>query len=297
MNPYWQNKKVQGASLVGIALVLGSLVINNLTTPHDARHTTTQPQAVTSKIDREYIAVVDNNTDGIEDWREEFVITAPIIVSEVSSSTVPFTVPETATDQIGIRLFESLLLSKTNNQAPQTTAELVGRTTDKVGNLAQDTLYTLSDVITVPLTPLAIRTYGNTMGQSLINHNVVGGDDELTIVQRALNTNSPAELEKLEPLSAMYKALRDDALNTPVPERFAKNHLDLINAYHTMHNNLENFKLIFDDPIMALLRIKRYQDDATALAITLNTVYRASSPYTSLFTADDPAMVFIAFSN
>jgi hypothetical protein len=257
----------------------------------------TTPVALTNKIDREYIATVDNNTDGIEDWREEFVITAPIVLPENASTTVPFTIPETATDQVGIRLFESLLLSKTNNQAPQTTAELVGRTTNKIDNLAKDTLYTLNDIITVPVTPLSIRTYGNTMGQSLINHNVVGGDDELTIVQRALNTNNKEELAKLEPLSRMYKSLRDDALNTPVPERFAKNHLDLINAYHTMHINIENFGMIFDDPLLALLRIKRYQDDATALSITLNTVYRAASPYASLFTPDDPALVFIAFSN
>ncbi len=296
MQPYLTNKKVQGASLIGIGLVLGALVINNLQTPYIPT-TVRSATAITTQIERDYIPVVDNNSDGIEDWREEFVITAPISLEATSTLAIDFSMPNTATDQVGIQLFESLLLTKTNNQLPRTNDELINRTTSRISVLAKDTLYTTRDIITVPVTPLAIRTYGNTMGQSLINHNVVGSENELTIVQRALQNNTPTELEKLAPLSAMYKALRDDALNTPVPERFAENHLNLINAYHTMHLNIENFGLVFDDPLIALLRIKRYQDDATALAITLETVYRAASPYASLFTEDDPASVFIAFSN
>jgi hypothetical protein len=103
-------------------------------------------------------------------------------------------------------------------------------------------------------------------------------------------------LEQLEPLASMYQKLRDEALATPVPERFATDHLNLINAYHAMYQNLNNFKLIFDDPLVALLRIKRYQDDATALALILNAMYRNAAPFESLFTEDDPATVFIAFS-
>ena len=297
MQPYLSNKKVQGASLIGIGLVLGSLVISNFNRPTISEPAPRAATTISTQIQREYIEVADKNNDGIEDWREEFVITAPVALEATSTTPALFVMPDTATDQVGIQLFESLLLTKTNNQIPQTNTELVDRTTAKVNTLATDTLYTNRDIITVPVTPLAIRTYGNTMGQSLINHNVVGSENELTIVQRAIQSNTPEELAKLVPLAEMYKALRDDALNTPVPERFAENHLNLVNAYHTMYLNIENFNLIFDDPLVALLRIKRYQDDATALAITLENVYRAASPYASLFTEDDPATVFIAFSN
>ncbi|MFM2340063.1 MAG: hypothetical protein RLZZ360_699 [Candidatus Parcubacteria bacterium] len=291
------NKKVLGATLVGVFLVGGALVLNN-------RQTNNQPLAAIDRVpqvdttlpDRQYIPVTDTNSDGIEDWREEFVLQAPIQLPP-SSTTVDFTMPTTVTDQVGIQVFESLLKNKANVQFQQTNEVIVERTTDKISGLAKDTLYTESSVSVVPTEPVAIRRYANMMGQSLITNNVTGSDGELEIVYAALQANRPEDLKKLEPLADMYKKLRDDAIAAPVPERFAKDHLNLINAYHAMYRNISDFQLIFEDPLVALLRIKRYQDDATALAIILNTMYRNAAPFQSLFTADDPATVFIAFSN
>jgi hypothetical protein len=182
-------------------------------------------------------------------------------------------------------------------QFQQTNNQIVDRTTDKISNLAKDTLYTRESITTVPTEPVAIRRYANMMGQSIITNNVTGSEGELEIVYAALQTNRPEDLKKLEALALMYEKLRNDALAAPVPERFAEDHLNLINAYHAMYRNISDFGLIFDDPLVALLRIKRYQDDATALALILNAMYRNAAPFQSLFTEDDPALVFVAFSN
>ncbi len=291
------NHKVAGATLVGLTLVLSALFVSEQRTTSQVIAVTEPVRAITTTIpDREFIPVVDTNGDGVEDWREEFVVQAPI---ELPGTTTPvdFAMPTTVTDQVGIQVFESLLKTKANLQFSQSNDEIITKTTSRISSLASDTLYTDKDIIVVPTDPVAIRRYANTMGQSLITNNVTGSEGELKIVYTALQTNNQTQLEALEPIAEMYMKLRDEALATPVPERFAKDHVILINAYHAMYRNITDFGLIFDDPMVALLRIKRYQDDATALALVLQEMYRNAAPFASLFTEDDPASVFVAFSN
>ncbi|MFN3693248.1 MAG: hypothetical protein ACK4SL_04120 [Candidatus Paceibacteria bacterium] len=297
MERFHINKKVLGATLVGGALVCGAFVLNNLRTSQEPIAAAVEPvqQIDTTLGDRTFIPVSDTNNDGVEDWREEFVVQAPIELP-ATGTPVAFTMPTTITDQVGIQVFESLLKNKASVQFTQSNEEIVSRTTDKVKSLAKDTLYTRESITVVPTEPVAIRRYANMMGQSLITNNVTGSEGELEIVYTALQTNRQEDLKKLVPLAEMYKKLRDDALAAPVPERFAEDHLNLINAYHAMYRNISDFQLIFDDPLVALLRIKRYQDDATALALILNAMYRNAAPFQSLFTEDDPATVFLAFS-
>jgi hypothetical protein len=141
----------------------------------------------------------------------------------------------------------------------------------------------------------SIRTYANTLGQILINNNVTS-EGELEIIDRALRTENAAELDKLKPLILMYKNLRDQTLATPVPAGFEKQHLDLVNVYQAVYSTLDGMKQAFSDPVIALLRVQRYQDDAKGLGIALQNMYLGLRPHTTLFTERDPGFVFIAFS-
>ena len=51
-----------------------------------------------------------------------------------------------------------------------------------------------------------------------------------------------------------------------------------------------------DDPAFALLRLKRYEDDATGLSLALENMLIGLVDYSHLFSANDPAMLFIIFS-
>ncbi len=293
------HRRTIGASMIGLAFVFGAIVINNLTTPTPvAIPAANKPAAATLSVtlpDREFIAVADQNSDGIEDWREEFVVSSPVSLPATSSTITNFSA-DTVTDQIGIQLFESLVRNK-NLGNVQSNDALIAKTTNKLQEFTADTLYTLEDLTILPTTPDAVYTYGNTMGQSIINNDVPDSENELDVLDRAIRTNNETELSKLSPIALMYKKLRDEALATPVPDQFATAHLNTVNAYHVMYRNLTDFQLVYSDPVLALLRIKRYQDDVLALSIALNTLYRTALPYRSLFTEDDPAVVFIAFSN
>jgi hypothetical protein len=91
--------------------------------------------------------------------------------------------------------------------------------------------------------------------------------------------------------------MRDTALEIPAPAFAVKQHLDLINTYHALHQSISSMALSGEDPALALIRIKRYQDDALGLSIALENMYDTLTPYASLLGPDDPALLFVLFSS
>ena len=288
--------KVPGAFVIGFALVAGSYVVthfggNNQTTP------TTKIYAVAAKTDaRTYIKVTDKNGDGIEDWQEEFVNETPLLISNSTTASSSYVAPTTVTDQMGVKLFQSILEAKGRGNIGPDTTQVITNTANVLRQTAvTDTLSTLRDITVIENSPEAIRTYANTLGQILLNNNVPGSENELDIITRAIKTNDPTELNKLDPIIAMYKNLRDQTIGTPVPRGFEKQHLDLINVYQGVYSTLDGMKLVFSDPVVALLRTKRYQDDALGLVTALGNMYTSFSVH-PVFEANDPALVFGVFA-
>jgi hypothetical protein len=291
------NQKIVGAFVVGFALVAFAYTINNFNTPKiDTENEPVYNIASVSTADRNYIAVTDTDNNGIEDWREEFVNDSPIIVDTPVSGPEQYTPPTSITDQVGIQLFQNALQAKGRGNVGPNQEQVVADTAELLRqSVMNDYIYKLNQIQVIGRSDEAIRTYANTLGQILINNNVQS-EGELIIIQRALQNEDAAELQKLEPLITMYKNLRDQTLATPVPTGFEKQHLDLINVYQAMYSTLDGMKLVFNDPVVALLRVKRYQDDTKGLRIALENIYSSLVPHVRLFTESDPAAVFLVFS-
>jgi len=287
------NKKVTGAFLIGFALIAGSYVVSNFgknAEPITANiYTATTPPAP-----RIFIPIVDSDQNGVEDWREDFVSETPLIIDE-STSTVPYEMPTSLTDQVGIQLFKSILEAKTMGKVGPSQTEIVQKAADQLRKTVKDVIYGPNNVTTIPISPTAVRTYGNTMAQIILNNNQPDSENELTILDRAVKSEDPEELKKLIPLALMYKNLRDQSIVTPVPEPFLKQHLDLINTYQALYKNLSDMQLVFSDPVVALMRVKRYQDDAIGLSLALQNIYNVVLPYASVFEPNDPAVLFVVF--
>ncbi len=293
---YDARTRVLFAFFVGGCFVVGALALKMFNTPVAVEQVGRLEAAIATPSERDFISVTDSNSDGIEDWREEFVTEKPLTV-ESATATVKYEIPKTLTDRVGIQLFQASVRDKSMGQYGRGNEVITSDLASEVTKAVKDRLYTKRDIITIPTSATAIKTYGNTLGQSLINHDIVGAEWEMDIVNRALSTQNESELQKLDPLIIMYQRLRDDALNAPVPDRFVTEHLNLINSYNAMYESLTDLKLIFSDPMVSLLRIKRYEDDARGLGLSLHNIYLAAIPYESLFTKDDPALVFVRFAN
>lgn len=291
MNSY-QNPKVLGAFLVGFAIVAGTYLYANFGRP---RLPEPQPAAVAEAAPpRVFIPVTDADTDGVEDWRDQFVSAPAVTVSTDAANYEP---PKTVTGQLGVALIEDLFKMKAGGPVARTTEQIV---TGAVENLEQtstkDTVYDVKDITIVPVTsPEAVRAYGNALASIILTYNVPGLDNELLILRDHITSPDTVDNSGLVKLAEMYKQYRDNTLATPVPKDFVKVHLDLINVYNALHNSIDAMAKTDEDPVVTLVRLKRYEDDATGLTVALNQIYNAIIPYASVFEANDPAIVFVNF--
>jgi len=286
--------KILGACIIGGGLVAATYVVTNF------GQTTIQPSTGMYAIANEppariYIEPTDTDGDGIQDWQADFVNKTPIVQQATGAAeNAPFT-PETLTEQISVQFFETVIRARETGDIGLNEEQIVSQTVERLKNSVNDTIYNTRDITIIPTSQAAIYTYGNTMGGILINNNVANNEGELTILQRAMQAEDPTILAELQPLAAMYKNMRDQSLNTPVPDAFKKEHLDLVNVYHALYMNITGMEQAITDPTTALLRIKRYQDDATGLALSLRNMYNALIPYANLYTVEDPVTAFLPF--
>lgn len=289
------NPRIIGACVIGSAFVAGAYTLSNFGETRFTRDQ--QPAAVVAAetTPRVAIPVTDNNNNGVEDWRDEFITTEPIIIEQATTTYEP---PTTLTGQMGVSFIEGYLRSKTYGPFGSSREEIIANTVDV---LAQETAFDLYDTpdITIMETweDQDIRTYANTLALAITNSNQDNiTEGELFILNDILSNNALERISELDALAAGYAQKRDLSLQIPVPAIFVKEHLDLINTYHAINKDIEAMTLALDDPAFALMRIKRYEDDAAGLGYALENMYKALSPYASLVEPSDPALLFVIFS-
>lgn len=282
--------KIIGSTLIGFALVAGAYLMSDF---NKRELTVPVAQLATSTPQRVAIAVTDTDNNGIEDWRDEFVTTAPIILNE---STSTYSLPDTLTGKMSISFMENVIRSKTYGPFGRTEDEVINSTIKNLASETEITLYDTPDIsIMTEWDDADIRNYANTVASVILN-NSIESEGELNILYDILQTNDQTRIPELEAVATVYQNYRDDTLKVPVPAFLAKEHLDLINSYHAIQQDIAAMAVVFDDPAVSLLRLKRYQDDATGLGLSLQNMYFALEPYARLVTADDPATLFVLFN-
>jgi hypothetical protein len=282
--------KIIGSTLIGFALVAGAYLMSDFNKRELA---VPVAQLATSTPQRVAIAVTDTDDNGIEDWRDEFVTTASIILNE---STSTYSLPDTLTGKMSISFMENVIRSKTYGPFGRTEDEVINTTIKNLASETEITLYDTPDIsIITEWDDADIRNYANTVASVILN-NSIESEGELNILYDVLQSNNQQRISELEAVANVYKNYRDDTIKVPVPAFLAKEHLDLINSYHAIHQDIAAMAIVFDDPAVSLLRLKRYQDDATGLGLSLQNMYFALEPYARLVTAEDPATLFVLFN-
>ena len=287
------NPKILGASIIGFALVAGAYTISNF-----GKSSASLPQQATvASIEvapREAIAVTDNDQNGIEDWRDEFVTTKPVLLTEAVDT---YKAPETLTGKLGIDFMESIIEARGFGPFGRSDEEIIADTVNILSKETAHDLYDTPDIIVLEeWSDKDIVNYANIAADIISRNSNSDLEGELAILQDILRDKNESRLEELKKLSEIYRLYRDETLNLPAPAFLAKQHLDLINTYHAIHKDIEAMTLVLDDPAVTLLRLKRYEDDATGLVLSLQNLYLALEPHADLFSANDPALLFVAFS-
>lgn len=291
------NSKVIGASIIGIALVAGTYVLTNFGETSNSYVVATPSQTTQQAAPiRSAIVVTDEDGNGIEDWRDEFITTEPIILNNaINEEYVP---PNTLTGQLGINFVQDIVRANSYGEFGRSNDEVI---TDTIKSLAVQTshsIYDTQDVNVFPSeSPVDIRNYANTVATTILeNSRSVDLDNELLILQDIMNRNDKSRISDLETLAEAYRITREALLQIPVPSILLKEHLDLINTFHAVHNDIVGMSMAFEDPVYSLMRIKRYEDDVLAMSKAFENMYLAFTPYASIFLAEDPAVFFVTFS-
>ena len=287
------NPKIFGAFIIGGALVAGSYVVSNF-------GKTDIPQGdlaivVSRAPERSAIAVYDKNNNGVPDWQETLLGTDPLEIEKIATST--YTPPDTLTGQFAVEFFEDTLKSKAFSVFGSSEEEILESSMNSLAEEAKDTIYFEKDISIIKDTQLnesLKRAYFNEAA-NIITRNSVTSRNEAAILEDALNSNNPEILLELAPIKQTYQNMRDEMLALSVPEEYVKVHLDLINVYHAIFRDIEGMELAFSDPLYTMLRMKRYEDDASGLFLALQNYYFAVLESPVLFDDSDPAFLFVIF--
>ncbi len=289
------NPKIVGATVIGFALVAGAYTLTNFSKPQQAN---TQPAAVKQAADapvRVAIPVTDADNNGLEDWRDEFFTTPKQTTPTIAHAT--YTPPDTLSGQTGIDFMVDVIRNKMLGPAAQANEYIIDKHIDRLEKVSAVTLYDTKDIsVLEEWGDEDIVNYANTLATIFISNSDASLDHELDILVDITQNGNTDRTPELTRVAEVYAKYRDDALLLPVPKEFAKEHLDLINTSHAVSADIEAMTQINNDPMVTLLRLKRYDDDIAGLVTASKNMFLALEPHADLFTVEDPAVFFILFS-
>jgi len=281
--------RTKGAVVVGLALVVATLIIVNhnrsVALPINQPALVVAPTLAVGSPKRQPISITDENQDGVPDWQELLNNTTPLAKKETAS----YTPPETLTGQFAVEFFESYLQNEQFGEFGQPNSVVIERATDSLWQAANDTLYTEADVVSYSGRPADITRYANALAALIDSHQLPAGtSNEGMIVEEAVVNEDEAVLAELAPIVAGYEALLLGLKQLSVPEAMVAEHLDLLNSVQALSNGVSAFATLATDPLNALLRLKRYQEDATGFVYALIAVFEASARLGEGFGLNDP---------
>jgi len=274
-------KRITGAFLIGGALVAGSFFVS--------RDSSAEAQDGTLVVapERTFISIKDSNNDGIPDWRESLQRTETI---ELSSTSATYTPPTTITGKFAVNFLEDLIRSKTYGQFGASPEELVEKATKSLIRSSTDVLFTEKDIRILESTDAnLIRAYGNHIAAIALSQKT-SRDNEAIILQDALRYNDKKRLDDLDPIAASYVMLMKQMLAVDVPSDYVKEHLDLLNAYSAIREDIRSMENVYDDPLYTFVRLKRYPDDVLGLYNALSNMFeQISAKHAITYQEGEPA--------
>lgn len=237
--------------------------------------------------ERSAIIEEDSNNDGVPDWQEALQKTEAIQVT--GEATGSYTPPETLTEQFALDFFEDMVRAENYGDFGDSPEELVAGASTELTNQAYDTLLTQNDITTSDNnTQAALNRYGETVARVMQSAPATAEENEAVILERALRNQDASELKKLDEKIAAYEYMLDETKAITVPSRLTQEHLNLLNAYQALISDIEAMSTAFDDPMLALLRMKRYQDDASGLYATIVNLYGKLLELGAVWEQDSP---------
>lgn len=256
------------ALCAGLVLLLIAIVLQPPTS-REVRNT--DEPIVTVAPERKAIAIADSNQDGVPDWQEGFSNTAPVTLSENDSA---YETPDTLTDQFSQQFFEQMVRTTQYGDFSASQSELIAASSRTLVQQVEDEMIELSDIPrSTDTSAAALKQFSETMARIILSESDDTGGNEAEILLTALRSEDEADLAPLAAKAAVYDSYLQQSLQVPTPPQLLEEQLTLLNAFQALRNDIAAMEQAFTDPLTALLRLKRYQDDVDGLYAALAGMY------------------------
>ena len=293
------NVRVYGALIVGGALVAGAFVVKQfglvgVPAPNTEPTLENSAAVVVGPYERQYIQTYDSDGDGLRDWEEALLGNEEPIIINASTTYTP---PDTLTGEFGVEFFTQVAEVQTLGDYAPENSELVNSTLATAELRTRETLYTKNDIIILPSSEDAdLRVYANAVGRIMEEGPNPNAEQEAIVFRDALFAQDQERLDDLIPIAENYQTIRDRLRALPVPEALATEHLNLVNIFQIMFTNVESMRLAFDDPLLAMFRVQRYEGDAQGLYYVFQNLLLAVAQRNIVFNEAEPGFALYAFT-
>ena len=285
--------RIGGALVFSIAVIAGTFFYTQRNTPA-AVSSADSTVIVVAQNTRPYISLEDENENGISDWEESFERISVESLFGISS-TSEYTAPDTISGKFSQIFFAEFMQAYANDNLDGIgKQELIDDMISSLETGERRDRYTTNDIIVGENTDAALREYGNTIAAiTYIYSPSAPSDDELSILQRALTQNDESILDELMPLQEAYENYIRETLLVPVPPEFVGEHVELLNIYQAVSDDMAAFRIVFSDPLYTLTQIEQYISDASELGVLYVQIYAQLFDWGMRYSETEPASLLI----
>ena len=176
----------------------------------------------------------------------------------------------TETDKFSREFFSTVATLNQTGAVDQETADKLGESLSaQIQNTVPKKVFLLSDFKIIKDDSMqAIKNYNNVLNTLYTQKSATTTRPVMNILQDFVideNNVDTSVLPELDPTIAEMKEKMDGMLKMTVPQSLASLHLDIINGFQRLLENLNNLKLYDADTIVALTAINQYETNANLL--------------------------------
>ena len=234
---------------VGIVLIFGQNTVKS------------GVKSINTLVAGEKVALPEN-----PNWQEDFgKATAGTINSSITLETATSaSSSQTLTDTVSRSLMANYLVLKQNGSLDANTAQnLVTNTAGYIQAMKAEKI-TVNALNLIPDNGQKTMTeYGDRLGNIIKSNRPAKSMNEVEIIKSAVQTRNTEEIKELEKIALIYSNLAKDLQKMPVPQKFARAHLDIVNSLLGISASLNQITKIFEDPMQGLAALQTYQESAS----------------------------------
>ncbi len=222
---------------------------------------------------------IDTNDDGVPDSAEVAKIKSergennPDLATGSSSDEENLT----QTDKFARELFSTVTALSQGGEMDQATVDkLSSALAEQIQNSAPKKVFLLSEIkIGKNDSVQAVQSYNDAM-ESLYKKYPIKGN-VLDVLGKLTDANGEADtsvLSELDPIIKQTSLFMNGMVKISVPSSLAQAHLDIINAFERIVENLNDIQLFDSDVIVALSAISQYKQNTDALSLAIDNLVK-----------------------